>query len=165
MFIGVSRHSKRNVCRISIVSARPAKKENLTQRLLLHAPSVVAFARPALGCAHTVVFTDVFIARDGPPRIELDGESVVSSWRRIAPWCCLVRWCRGKYIADKSWFLLLSTSGPHLLELSLILNLLELVDGRCFFKQSTLDRDVMENTVQAGTPAKESKYDVEQDIE
>ena len=68
MFIGVSRHSKRNVCRISIVSARPAKKENLTQRLLLHAPSVVAFARPALGCAHTVGFTDVFIARDGPPQ-------------------------------------------------------------------------------------------------
>ena len=68
MFIGVSRHSKRNVCRISIVSARTAKKENLTQRLLLHAPSVVAFARPALGFAHTVGFTDVFIARDGPPR-------------------------------------------------------------------------------------------------
>ena len=68
VFIGVSRHSKGNVCRISIVSARPAKKENLTQRLLLHAPSVVAFARPALGCAHTVGFTDVFIARDGPPQ-------------------------------------------------------------------------------------------------
>ena len=95
----------------------------------------------------------------------VDGESVVSSWRRIAPWCCLVRWCRGKYIADKSWFLLLSTSGPHLLELSLIWNLLELVDGRCFFRQSTLERDVMENTVQAGTPAKVSKCDVEQDIE
>ena len=29
---------------------------------------MVAFARPALGCAHTVGFTDVFIARDGPPR-------------------------------------------------------------------------------------------------
>ena len=83
----------------------------------------------------------------------VDGESVVSSWRRIAPWCCLVRWCRGKYIADKSWFLLLSNCGPHLLELSLIWNLLELVDGRCFFRQSTLERDVMENTVQAGTPA------------
>ena len=95
----------------------------------------------------------------------MDGESVVSSWMRIAPWCCLVRWCRGKYIADKSWFLLLSTSGPHLLELSLIWNLLELVDGRCFFRQSTLERDVMENTVQAGTPAKVSKCDVEQDIE
>ena len=35
---------------------------------VLHAPSVVAFARPALGCAHTVGFTDVFIARDGPPQ-------------------------------------------------------------------------------------------------
>ena len=90
--------------------------------------------------------------------IRLHGESVVSSWRRIAPWCCLVRWCRGKYIADKSWFLLLSTRWPHLLELSLIWNLLELVDGRCFFRQSTLERDVMENTVQAGTPAKVSKH-------
>ena len=29
---------------------------------------MVAFARPALGCAHTVGFTDVFIARDGPPQ-------------------------------------------------------------------------------------------------
>ena len=29
----------------------------------------------------------------------------------------------------------------------------------------TLERDVMENTVQAGTPAKVSKGDVEQDIE
>ena len=29
---------------------------------------MVAFARPALGCAHTVGFTDVFIARDGHPR-------------------------------------------------------------------------------------------------
>ena len=29
---------------------------------------MVAFARPALGCAHTVGLTDVFIARDGPPR-------------------------------------------------------------------------------------------------
>ena len=92
----------------------------------------------------------------------MDGESVVSSWRRIAPLCCLVRWCREKYIADKSWFLLLSTSGQ---ELSLIWNLLELVDGRCFFRQSTLERDVMEITVQAGTPAKVSKCDVEQDIE
>ena len=59
----------------------------------------------------------------------------------------------------------LGTSGPHLLELSLIWNLLELVDWRCFFRQSTLERDVMENTVQAGTPAKVSKCDVEQDIE
>ena len=33
------------------------------------------------------------------------------------------------------------------------------------FRQSTLERDVMENTVQAGTPAKVSKCDVEQDIE
>ena len=29
---------------------------------------MVAFTRPALGCAHTVGFTEVFIARDGPPR-------------------------------------------------------------------------------------------------
>ena len=57
------------------------------------------------------------------------------------------------------------TSGPHLLELSLIWNLQELVDGRCFFRQLTLEGDVMENTVQAGTPAKVSKCDVEQDIE
>ena len=61
--------------------------------------------------------------------------------------------------------MILLTSGPHLLELSLIWNLLELVDGRCFFRQSTLERDVMENTVQAGTPAKVSKCDIEQDIE
>ena len=33
------------------------------------------------------------------------------------------------------------------------------------FRQSTLERDVMENTVQAGTPALVSKCDVEQDIE
>ena len=37
--------------------------------------------------------------------------------------------------------------------------------GDAFFRQSTLERDVMENTVQAGTPAKVSKCDVEQDIE
>ena len=51
------------------------------------------------------------------------------------------------------------------LEFGINWNLLELVDGRCFFRQSTLERDVMENTVQAGTPAKVSKCDVEQDIE
>ena len=37
--------------------------------------------------------------------------------------------------------------------------------GDAFSDKSTLERDVMENTVQAGTPAKVSKCDVEQDIE
>ena len=37
---------------------------------------MVAFARPALGCAHTVGFTDVFIARDGPPQQQLLTESI-----------------------------------------------------------------------------------------
>ena len=39
---------------------------------------MVAFARPALGCAHTVGFTDVFIARDGPPQQYSAGSGVKS---------------------------------------------------------------------------------------
>ena len=45
------------------------KKRKPDPTVAVACPSVVAFARPALGCAHTVGFTDVFIARDGPPRI------------------------------------------------------------------------------------------------
>ena len=40
---------------------------------------MVAFARPALGCAHTVGFTDVFIARDGPPQKYLYWPTCASS--------------------------------------------------------------------------------------
>ena len=45
---------------------------------------MVAFARPALGCAHTVGFTDVFIARDGPPQKKKKKKKKKKEVRRVS---------------------------------------------------------------------------------
>ena len=53
---------------------------------------MVAFARPALGCAHTVGFTDVFIARDGPPQKKKSIDEAVNELQIQEVFVCIETW-------------------------------------------------------------------------